>query len=83
MEDDRLVFGGLGQVVGPHEPGPAIRGGDLSGEAFDFGWDDPKTATDRQQDLIDWLPDHHSGEVPELIFVPYRRRLAGVPPMDH
>lgn len=29
-----------------------------------------KTAADRQQDLIDWLPSHHSGEVPELIFLP-------------
>lgn len=29
-----------------------------------------KTATDKVTELTNWLPDHHSGEVPELIFLP-------------
>ncbi|QNE21916.1 divalent-cation tolerance protein CutA [Kribbella qitaiheensis] len=29
-----------------------------------------KTATDKRDDLVNWLDEHHSGEVPELIFLP-------------
>ncbi|WP_127501199.1 divalent-cation tolerance protein CutA [Actinoplanes solisilvae] len=29
-----------------------------------------KTAADRVNDLKAWLPEHHSGEVPELIVLP-------------
>jgi periplasmic divalent cation tolerance protein len=29
-----------------------------------------KTAADKVDDLVAWLPEHHSGEVPELIVLP-------------
>jgi periplasmic divalent cation tolerance protein len=29
-----------------------------------------KTASDKVDDLVEWLPEHHSGEVPELIVMP-------------
>ena len=29
-----------------------------------------KTASDKVAELIEWLPKHHSGEVPELIIIP-------------
>lgn len=29
-----------------------------------------KTATDKRDDLVKYLEEHHSGEVPELIFLP-------------
>jgi len=29
-----------------------------------------KTASDKVDDLVAWLPDNHSGEVPELIILP-------------
>jgi periplasmic divalent cation tolerance protein len=29
-----------------------------------------KTASDKVDDLVAWLPEHHSGEVPELIVLP-------------
>ncbi|QNE19616.1 divalent-cation tolerance protein CutA [Kribbella qitaiheensis] len=39
-------------------------------------WSEPewqlwiKTATDKRDDLVKYLDEHHSGEVPELIFLP-------------
>lgn len=39
-------------------------------------YDDPewqlwiKTADDKVDEIVKWLPDHHSGEVPELIVLP-------------